>query len=234
MPYIRFAPFICSIAFAALVGAPNAYAEERGESSFYGSISIGGSFASDSEFSGSIGGASQTVETEKETGFTVGGALGRAWGSVGNVGVRTELEVSYRENDIDQVFFSGNGPAAEVNVGGDSASTSVFGNLLVDLPLTGIPLTPFAGFGVGVAFTEQDFAYGPGVAVGDSDEVFTGQFIAGVSYDISDTYSLTLDGRYQRAFGVESRRLAPDGSVTGTIEDDLDSVSGTLGLRVKF
>jgi len=70
--------------------------------------------------------------------------------------------------------------------------------------------------------------------VGDSDEVFTGQFIAGVSYDVSDRYSLTLDGRYQRAFGVESRRVAPDGSVTGVVEDDLDSFAATVGLRVKF
>jgi len=234
MSFIRSATILRSFALAVIIGVPHAHAQGDTGSGFYGSVFIGGNFASDAEFSGDIGGTSQTVENEYDTGFAIGGAFGKAWGEFGGIGVRTELELSYRENDIDQIFFSGNGPDAEINVSGDSSSTTVFGNVLFDLPLKDSPLTPYAGVGIGVAFTEQDFAYGPGVTVGDSDEVFAGQFIAGVSYDISERYSLTLDGRYQRAFGVESRRVAPDGTLTGTIKEDLDSVSATLGLRVKF
>jgi len=71
-----------------------------------------------------------------------------------NVGLRAELELSYSDSDIDQIFFSGNGPAAEINVGGDFSSTNLFVNALFDLPELGTDLiTPYAGAGIGVAFT---------------------------------------------------------------------------------
>ncbi len=222
---------VLALILATLAGAPVANAGEPG---FYGSVFVGGNFAGDADFSGTIGGNPQTVQNEYDTGYAVGASLGKSWGTFGAVGIRTEIEASYRSNDVDEIFFSGNGPAAEINVDGDSSSTSIFGNVLVDLPLAGIPVTPYAGFGLGIAFTQQDFVYGPGVRVSDSDEVFTGQLIAGASYDISDRLALTLDGRYQRAFGVESRRVAPNGNVTGVIEDDLDSFTVALGLRMKF
>ncbi len=229
--------FASALAIPLLLSAPAAHAAEGiGSlgSGFYGTVFGGISFASDADFTGNIGGARQSVENEYDDSFVIGGALGKSWGPVGRLGVRTEIEVSYRENDIDEIFFSGNGPAAEINVDGDSSSTTLFANLLVDFPLSNIPITPYAGIGLGVAFTEQDFVYGPGVRVGDSDETFAAQLIGGASYDISDRFAITLDGRYQRAFGVESRRLAPTGAVTGTIEDDLSSFSVNAGLRVKF
>jgi len=203
-------------------------------SGFYGSVFVGGSFPSEAGFDGVIGGNPQSVDVEYDTGYAVGGTLGKSWGLVGSVRPRTELEVSYRQSDVDEIFFTGNGPAAEINVDGDSSSTTVFANALFDVPLAGIPVTPYAGFGVGIAFTEQDFVYGPGVAVGDSDEVFAAQLIAGASYDLSDRIALTLDGRYQRAFGVESRRVAPNGTVTGIVEDDLDTFTVAVGMRLKF
>lgn len=226
--------FASALAIPLLLSAPGAHAAEGVGSGFYGTVFAGANFASDVDFSGNIGGAPQSVENEYEDGFVVGGALGKAWGPIGGFGVRTEVELSHRQNDVDEIFFSGNGPAAEINVDGDSSSTTLFANVLVDLPLSNIPVTPFAGFGLGVAFTEQDFVYGPGVRVGDSDEAFAAQLIGGASYDISDRFAVTLDGRYQRAFGVESRRLAPTGDVTGIVEDDISSFSVNLGLRVKF
>ena len=212
-------------------GTSVAYAGEKG---FYGSVFVGASFPATVDFKGVIGGSPQSVETDYDTGYAVGATLGKSWGLVGSVRPRTEIELSYSESDVDTIFFSGNGPAEEINVAGDSSSTTVFANALLDIPLSGIPVTPYIGAGIGVAFTEQDFAYGPGVHVGDSDEVFAAQLIAGASYDISDRFALTLDGRYQRAFGVESRRVAPNGTVTGTVEDDLDTFAVTLGLRIKF
>lgn len=222
------------IAATFLLGLPAVHAEDSYGSGFYASAFVGANFASDAEFSGNIGGNPQTVENDYDTGFVVGGALGRSWGKLGGIALRTEIEISHRDNDVDEINFSGNGPAPEINVDGDSSSTSILANALVDFPIANIPLTPYAGVGLGVAFTEQDFVYGPGVVVGDSDIVFAGQFIAGVSYDVSDRFALTLDGRYHRAFGVESNRLAPNGTNTGVIEEDLDSFSASVGLRVKF
>lgn len=220
--------------YSAFAGGHSAPGGAGGGSGFYASGFLGGSFASDADFEGVIGGSPQSVEAQYDTGLAVGIAVGKQWGVIGALRPRTEIELSYRENDIDELFFSGNGPAAEINVAGDSSSTTLFANALVDIPLQGAPVTPYIGAGIGIAFTQQDFVYGPGVHVGDSDDVFAAQLIAGASYDLSDRIALTLDGRYQRAFGVTSRRVAPTGAVTGVIEDDLDSFTVALGMRVKF
>jgi len=129
------------VAVSLLLASPSAHAAEGYGSDFYASVFAGGSFASDAEFSGTIGGASQTVENDYESGYAVGGALGKSWGKLGGFAVRTEIELSYRENDVGGIHFSGNGPEAEINVSGSSSSTSLLGNVLVDFPIAGFPVT---------------------------------------------------------------------------------------------
>ncbi len=204
-----------------------------GGGGYYASVFVGASIPSDANFDGIIGGNPQTVGVESDTGYVVGGTLGRSW-DFGTFRSRGEIEVSYRESDVDEVFFSGNGPAAEVNVNGDTTSTTVFANALLDFPISDTPLTAYTGLGVGISFVDQEFVYGPGVRVDASDEVFAAQLIAGISYDVTDRIALTLDGRYQWAFGVEGDRLAPTGALTGTIEDDLNNFDATIGMRYSF
>ncbi len=189
----------------------------------------------DSDFSGSIGGGTQSVDTEFDGGFGLGVAVGTeipAW-SNDSIGTRIELELSYRDNDVDAVNFTGNGPGAEGNVSGDVSQTSLFANLLFDFKQGGA-ITPFVGLGVGATYSDLDFVYGPGVALDDSDTNFAAQLIAGVAYDISDSTAFTVDARYSRAFDVSSQRLAPNGTSTGTFEDDLDTFSLNFGLRYSF
>ncbi len=196
---------------------------------------IGYSQLQDSDFSGSINGARQTVGTDFDAGFGLGVAIGKEipqW-SNDQIGTRIELELSYRENDVDTVDFSGNGNGNEPNVSGDITQTSLFANILFDFKRDG-PFTPYAGFGLGAAYTDIDFNYGPGVSLDDSDTNFAAQVIAGVAYDINATTAFTVDARYARAFDVSSERLAPNGSDTGTVEEDLDTFSLNFGLRYKF
>lgn len=196
---------------------------------------IGYSQLQDSDFSGTIGGSSQSVDTDFDGGYGLGVAIGKEipqW-SNDSIGTRIELELSYRDNDVDGVNFSGNGPAAEGNVSGDISQTSLFANVLFDFKQSG-PLTPFAGFGVGATYSDIDFSYGPGVELDDSDTTFAAQLIAGVAYDINPGTALTVDARYSRAFDVSSERLAPNGASTGNVEDDLDTVSINFGLRYNF
>lgn len=189
----------------------------------------------DSDFSGNIGGANQTVATDFDGGYGLGVAVGKEipqWSSDA-IGTRVELELSYRDNDVDGVNFSGNGPGPEGNVSGDISQTSLFANVLFDFK-GGSAFTPYAGFGLGATYSDIDFVYGPGVALDDSDTNFAAQLIAGVAYDINATTAFTVDARYSRAFNVSSERFNAAGASTGTVEDDLDTFSLNLGLRYSF
>lgn len=196
---------------------------------------LGYSQLQDSDFTGTIGGATQSVDTDFDAGYGLGVAIGTEipqWSS-DSIGTRLELELSYRDNDVDGVNFSGNGPGAEANVSGDISQTSLFANVLFDFRQAGA-VTPYAGFGIGATYSDIDFAYGPGVALNDSDTNFAAQLIAGVAYDINPSTAFTVDARYARTFDVSSQRLAPSGASTGTVEDDLDTFSVNFGLRYGF
>lgn len=189
----------------------------------------------DTNLAGTIGGAPQSVFGDFDSGYDIGVAVGREipqW-SNSNIGTRVELELSYRNNDVDTLNFTGNGPGNEANTSGDISSTSLFANVLFDFKQKGA-FTPFVGFGLGAQRSSYDLVYGPGVAIRDSDTTFAAQAIAGVSYDVNNSTALTLDARYSRAFDAASSRLNPAGVSTGTVEDDLDNFSVNLGVRFKF
>ncbi|WP_113822319.1 outer membrane protein [Phaeobacter gallaeciensis] len=196
---------------------------------------IGATQLQDTNLSGTIGGSSQSVFGDFDTGYGIGLAVGREipqW-SNGNIGTRIELELSYRDNDVDSLNFTGNGGGSEVNTSGDITSASIFANILFDFKQQG-KFTPYAGFGVGAQRTDFGLSYGPGVTIQDSDTSFALQAIAGVSYDLNDATALTFDARYGRAFNVSSPRLAPNGVSTGSVEDDLDNLSLNFGVRFTF
>lgn len=226
-------------AFAAdaIVGQDTAPAPDTfNESRFYVSAFAGATFIDDVVLRGLVGGNPQTVELDFDTGYVIGGALGYNYGDIGNnVGLRAEIELSYSDNDIDQIFFSGNGPAAEINVGGDFTSTNLFVNALFDLPELGNDLiTPYAGAGIGVAFTDLNAIYGPGVVLDSSDENFAAQAIIGASVRATENVDLFVEGRYSRIFDLETPRFAPTGALTGTIEDDVDTYGVNVGFRFKL
>jgi opacity protein-like surface antigen len=195
----------------------------------YGFVFGGATFEGTADFDGSIGGAQQSVETDFETGYQFGVGVGATLAP----NIRAEIELSFSEQDADDVFFSGNGPAAEINVDGGLRTTALFANGFYDFETSG-PITPYIGAGLGVAYVEQDLVYGPGVRVSDDDTVFGVQLIAGASYDLSDSLALTGDVRYRRLFDIESNRFAPTGASTGLISGDYDDLSVNVGLRFSF
>lgn len=216
------------------LGASSLAAQSLGDGTYIQGF-VGYNQIQDTDFSGSIGGSTQSVDTDFDGGYSLGIAVGREipqWSSDA-IGTRIELELSYRDSDVDGVNFSGNGPGSEGNISGDVTQTSLFANVLFDFKQAGA-LTPYAGFGLGATYSDVDFAYGPGVRLDDSDTNFAAQLIAGVAYDINPTTALTLDARYSRAFDVSSERLAPSGASTGTVEDDIDVFSVNFGVRYGF
>jgi len=206
---------------------------------FYGSVFGGASFIQDLSFSGTINppGGRQTVDTDFDTGFGLGVALGYKLPalSTGPLSFRTELELSFTNSDVDGIDFSGNGPASENNVEGDIQTTRFFANLIADVE-TNTAFTPYFGAGIGVARSNLDFSYGaqPGaIRVSDNSTDFTAQLIVGTSYAINDKVSIFGDARYIRDFDVSSARDNAAGS-TGTISDDISTVNLNVGLRFAF
>ena len=221
--------FLPVLALALAAGLPAA------AQSNYVSGFAGAAFQQDSTFTGTVTppGGTQSVDTDFDTGFGLGLAYGRDFGAFGSSRLRGEVELSYSGSDVDSIAFSGNGPAGEINVDGDISTTRLFGNLLVDFD-TGGAFTPYLGAGLGVARVDADLSYGAGVRLDDRDTAFSAQLIAGTSYALSDSLSLTGDVRYIRDFGVELQRFAPTGALTGTVEDDIDTVAVNVGLRFRF
>lgn len=219
---------------ALLIGATSLSAQSLPEG-YYLQGFVGYSQQQDTDFAGTIGGSAETVTGDFDGGYGLGLALGREikrW-SNDTIGTRIELELSYRDNDVDTLDFSGNALSPEVNTAGDITSTSLFANVLFDFKQQG-PLTPFVGFGLGATHTDLNLVYGPGVAINGDETNFAAQAIAGVAYELNDNTALTFDARYSRTFDVSSPRLSPAGALTGTVEDDLDAFNVNVGVRFKF
>lgn len=220
-----------SLAFAAALTAFAGAASAQSLQDPYGFVYGGVTFEGESEYDGIITppGGNQSVDTEYDAGYNFGIGVGANITS----SIRAEVELSYSESDADEIFFSGNGPAAEINVDGSFQATTLFANGLYDFD-TGGAVTPYVGLGLGVAFVEQDLVYGPGVTVNEDDTVFATQLIAGASYDLSETLALTGDVRYRRLYDVESQRFDAAGASTGTVSGDYDDFSVNVGLRFRF
>lgn len=217
----------------ALVASPAAAQD------YYGSVFGGSSNISDPTFSGEITppGGQQTVGTDFDSGFGLGVALGYKLPALssGAIGLRAELELSFTDSDVDNIAFSGNGPANEANVDGDISTTRLFANLIADVE-TSTRFTPYFGAGLGVSRSSLDLSYGGqprAVRLDDSSTDLSAQLIVGTSYAINDQVSLFGDARYIRDFGVSTDRTSPAG-LTGNVSDDISTVNVNIGVRFSF
>ena len=217
-------------AFAALALAA---ASPAAAQDYYGSVFGSYSNLQDSTFSGTIGGGPQGVASDFDDGYGLGLSLGTSLPGLSGNGfdLRGEIELSYSNNDVDSVDFSGNGAGAEANTSGDISSTRLFANLIADFE-TNSRFTPYVGAGIGVDFVDHDIVYGNGVTISGNDEAFAAQLILGTSYEISDSLSFFTDARYVRSFDVNSTRTSPGG--VASVSDDLDRVNVNFGLRFQF
>jgi len=222
---MRLSLLLNTVAATTLAFATSAAAQD-----FYGQLYGGISFPNDPTFDGVVGGAPASVDTTLDEGFLIGGAIGLRFAGLPNV--RAEAELSYGENDIDGLNFSGNGAGAEVGVGGDISYTSLLANGYWDFRSDSL-LTPYVGAGIGVSFVDTNAVYGPGVRLDGSDEVFTLQLIAGAAYDLSDTTALFADVRYRQLYDVSTSRITPGGDVA-SVSDDFGLTSFNVGLRFAF
>ncbi|MCP5082838.1 MAG: outer membrane beta-barrel protein [Alphaproteobacteria bacterium] len=125
-----------------------------------------------------------------DTGFAVQGAVGTRL----PMNFRTELEVTYRENDLKSPFTSG---AVTADSAGDLSSVTVMANVIYDFQLFE-QFKLFAGGGIGVASIYFDFRRGPmggGLSLVDGNtNRFAYQAIAGASFEIVE--GVSIFGKY--------------------------------------
>lgn len=142
------------------------------------------------------------IKSSHDVGPNVAAAVGYSDPS----GFRGELELSYRENEIDDLTIRDDGGigvalgVGSLNGFGFSASgdVSIFtamGNLYYDFPTTG-PWKPFVGGGIGVAEVSVDASALGVEIVDDSDTVVAYQVGAGIAYELTPLWSFTVAYRY--------------------------------------
>jgi opacity protein-like surface antigen len=158
--------------------------------------------------------------TDADAGFIVGGAVGMSLSNVVK-GLRAEVEVAYRQNQIDGLWTSNTGSPIGVSSGTldiDHSTFSVLANAWYDFSLGGV--TPYVGGGIGWADTELDGRYAGGV-IGPfdfSDSGFAWQVGAGVNFDVSPNITLGVGYRYFKGPDVRVSSLYAPNSATADFD----------------
>ena len=198
------------VVVSGLTGPNAARAQEDG---FYVGGAAGLSVLNDITLQGT--GIDDTVEFDD--GLSGIAALGYGFGG----GLRTELELGYRENDADSV--SGTDAGA---VSGDVTALSAMANVAFDFNFGRV--TPYVGAGIGLANIDADTTLGATV-IDDDDTVFAYQGLAGVAFGVTERVKLTLDYRF---LNTEEFDVTTNGgtSVDGNYRDH----SVMVGLRFSF
>jgi len=150
------------------------------------------------------------------------------WGFAGGVGyiigphLRSELEMSYRKNDLDRLTVRGFGLNASGAVSGDATVWAGMLNAIYDVG-TWAGFTPYLGLGAGVATIDVDITAG-GVSASESDLSFAYQGLAGVRYAVTQAVDVKAGYRY---FSLLEPRF-------GTTSADYHSHNFELGVAFKF
>lgn len=175
-------------------------------SSVFAAPYVSGSFGMVSVSDSTLSDGVNSAELSFDTGFGFMAAIGNNF-----EGVRGEIELSYRTNDVDKISAMG----ISIPVSGDISSTAVMGNLLADLAISE-SIHPFLGAGIGLANVDVD---------GDEDDtVFAYQAIVGLGFPLTHVTTLDLQYRY---FATEDPEF--DG-----IEAEYQAHNFFAGLRFDF
>lgn len=167
---------------------------------WYMSLGAGWNWLNDADVSVGPGNTTYVGHNEYETGYIIAGAVGYDWGRW-----RAELEVAYRDNNIDCVGTSTNVCTGTPSNNGGVWEFSQMVNVLYDIPLGG-RFSASVGAGVGgvLVVANQAMIYNTNSSPDLDDYVVAGQLIAQVGYDLSDRWQVYADYRYLLADDPES------------------------------
>lgn len=174
----------------------------------------GANFAGEEDVSGAL--INRSVDTD--TGWAAVPSIGYRHSS----GIRTELELGYRKNDVDSI-------SGASNSSGEIKAKSVMLNLLYDVKTNG-RFSPYIGGGVGIANVRYDNVNPVGIGgITDKDDVFAYQGMAGLSYAVNDAVELAAEYRY---FATRDPDLRTSAGLA--VESKYETHAALVGLRWNF
>lgn len=193
---------LAAAATLAIAPAANAY------EGLYGAIGAGLNYMGyENDVSNDSVSAPGPVVFDSSSDYNLGIGVYSALGYAHGNGVRTEVEFSYRNADIDQIDPDGAGfsglPTGSVT--GDTTTYALMFNMLYDFEGMSNVMTPFVGVGVGAANVDHNVtgSFGPAaptaplsIAYGSDRFVVAAQAIAGVSFALAEELALDLSYRY--------------------------------------
>lgn len=180
---------------------------------------------------GTIGNGIYDYDQTYEDGFGV--ALYTGW--VLNDSLRLEVEGGYRSADIDQVTIvragvgALNAVGAVIDAGGHADLGTAMANLYYDVHVFDGTVLPWIGAGLGGAFVDyniQDTANADFNAK-DNTWVFAYQFMAGLTFPVSDGVSMSVGYRYLR-----TEDFSYVNQFSEEMETDITQHSVDVGLQV--
>lgn len=164
-----------------------------------------------------IEGSGIDTSADLDLGPVVIGSFGYAYGN----GLRAEVEVGHRWNDVDSV--------GGASASGDVETLTGMINAFYDID-TGTAITPYLGVGVGGARVHVDGTSPVGGSqIDDVDAGFAAQGIIGASYAMTEQLNLTLDYRYLTVPDLSYATLTNRG-----VDTDYSDHAVMVGLRWEF
>ena len=186
--------FLTTNAFA---GSPKATAAADAEpthrSGFYVGVQGGLNMFNNNKTTGPLGFFDYKVGYDK--GFTFGGFAGYDFGKF----FRAELELTYKQAEIDSLKTSFLGLPINLPIQGKVKNLNVMANAYFEYPVNSL-ITPYVGVGLGMAQIR-----GTGLTlnlpiIGQKrnvqDTVFAYQLIAGVGFNVTDHVTIGMDYRF--------------------------------------
>lgn len=188
--------------------------------------------------------ASTTYAESADTGFVLGAAVGARLDRWAN-GLRSELEVSYRRNDVSGDWYhytNDDGGSATGTIGANTSTFAIMANIWYDFDVEW-KAKPYIGAGAGwararldgaVAVTDSSFCCGYNGSETFSDEQsgFAWMLGAGVNYEVSPGVDVGIGYRFFRGPGFDPLFLGKNNQTAVDFDNDSQSVSVNLTISI--
>ncbi len=177
-------------------------------------------------------------EGQIQIGNDDGVALGFAFGQIQGKNLRSELEITYRTNDLEGMTLT---PAmgASQFLAGDGTIESVSGMLNIFWDFADLPtrrFKPYLGGGIGGVSVDADFQVNQQATLRDgNDTSLAYQWIAGINYQTNRFSDLFFEYRYFAADSLHFNTILPaDSIIDGDGELEYRTSNLLFGMRLKF
>lgn len=166
---------------------------------------------------------------ESEPGFNFGGAIGTKFLQH----FRTEINVGYRQNDVESIHLVADD---ESDGRGSMSMIHVLGNAYAEYDFE-VGVIPYFGLGVGYGMIEIDAQNSSDTIEIDSDDhAFIWNAMVGASVPFSEVTAFSLGYRYLQSedLNFRARRIGPPVNGGRQVDSEYDAHELVFGIRYSF